>query len=117
MHCVVNYFVMQFFYNTHIINYHDASFYTHPFSFGLCDALQAFIKSAAKIALAVVHGTSGSIISALCMLKMMDDLMRQQMSLIASNAISEIDRIAVLVSSRNTASNRGSHNNAAASES
>ena len=51
------------------------------------------------------------------MLKTMDDLTRQRISLIARNAISEIDRIAVLVSSRNTTGNRGAHNNEAASES
>ena len=45
----------------------------------------------------------------------MDDLTRQRISLIARNAISEIDRIAVLVSSRNTTGNRGAHNNEAAS--
>ena len=51
------------------------------------------------------------------MLKTMDDLARQQISLITRNANSEIDRIAVLVSSRHTTDNRGAHNNEAASES
>ena len=50
------------------------------------------------------------------MLKTMDDHKRQLISLIARNAISEIDRIAVLVFSRNTTSNRGAYNNEAASE-
>ena len=93
-------------------------FYTHPFNFGFRDALQACIKSAAKIALPVKHGTIFRLNNgALCMLKTMDDLTRQRISLIARNAISEIDRIAVLVSSRNTTGNRGAHNNEAASES
>ena len=70
------------------------------------------------MALLVPHGTIFRFNNrALCMLKTMDDLTRQRISLIARNAISEIDRIAVLVSSRNTTGNRGAHNNEAASES